>query len=266
MNHLWPSDYFQYPDGIKWGNSIDHSYHSIVISAPGANGTGAVVFYNWQKRISLCDAGIDLVFENFTKPAGTYEAVNAHNIAIGGNAMPAVLSANSVISYSANEIVLKDGFLAMAGSDIAIESENCVNEERNNTFRSISHNEVLSIRRLPINPDEQNGNLSQNGFISIEDVMKKLKLIHPDFPWHKFNLYEQEHNIGIYDRSFKNILALKTLSPTLLIDTSFDKSDYICVLALNDSITDFTMKFLIPFHITGALNSNHEKLNDHDFK
>jgi len=262
----WFPRQIELSEGIKWGFSIDQSYHSVVVGVPGHNGAGSAEFQNDAKRHSLCDAGINLVFENFTKPAGAYNPVNAHNITIGGNSMPAAFTTGSAMSYTANEIILKDGFLAIYGSDISIESENCLNEERNNAFRSISQNEVLSVASSPINQDEQIGNLSQNGFISIEDVIKKLKLIHPDFPWHKYNLYEHEHNIGIYDRRFKNLLALKTLSPSLLIDTSFEKYDNICVLSLNDSVTNFTVKFLITFHTTGALNSNHAKLNDHDFK
>lgn len=256
----------EYSTGNKFGHSLDQSYHSRVVGVSGYQGTGCVVFRNLAKRNSLCDAGIDLVFENFTKPAGAFDAVNAHNITIGGNSMPAVLSANSVISYSANEIVLKDGFLAMYGSDFSAEAEDCYNQENDDQKQLTITEDFLSIESTIERQSELKSKHGQDAHINISDVLKQLTITHKDFPWHRFNFYDQRNSIGIYDQKLNNLLTEKKLTPSLMVDFSFEEKGNICVFVFKNEETDLEVKFLMPKFLKEIYDFKNEIIQDDENK
>ncbi|MFZ4708134.1 MAG: 3-coathanger stack domain-containing protein, partial [Bacteroidales bacterium] len=122
--------YPPHPDE-QYGNSVSFSYMSDVIGIPGydnvaGKNVGMAMFdRNQILGNNLCEAGIDLSFVNFTKPPDNYSDIIARNITLGGRALPAIIENGANIEYKANELLLKDGFLADHGSDFTALALDC---------------------------------------------------------------------------------------------------------------------------------------------
>lgn len=196
------------------------------------------------QKTSLCDAGIDIVLENFTKPAGQYEPVLAQNITIGGNNMPAAYQPGSDVSYYGEEIVLKDGFLAINGTIFEAVAEDCyVPEEEKSVITAPDR--VLGIK---IDQDRIIDSLQMNyqdKLLGITDVFKRFTHKHPGFPWQRFNLFAEQNSLGIYDQNFNELAIERNLSPYLMIDFSFTSEGYFLIFEAKDEETDRVYKFLI---------------------
>lgn len=230
--------------GSSYGQSVALSYLSKIVSASAYQNTGCVVIRNHAKKTSLCDAGIDLVLENFTKPAGQYEPVVAQNITIGGNNMPAVYQPGSDVSYYGEEIVLKGGFLAMDGTIFEAVAEDCYVPEEEKSVITAS-DWVLGIK---IDQDRILDSLQMNyqdKLLGITDVFKRFTHKHPGFPWQRFNLFAEQNSLGIYDQNFNTLAIERNLSPYLMIDFSFTSEGYFLIFEAKDEETDRVYKFLI---------------------
>jgi len=243
--HTYPSGTLNSEENDYFGNSWDISYHSEIESAPGYNAKGAVIFLNQNKKNNLCDAAIDLHFENFTKPAGQYEPVIAQNITIGGQGMPAEYEVGTNISYTGEEIVFKDGFLALKGSVIEVVAGECFAEEDTDMILEPMH-VPLALLSLNSQQDVTDVNSDQNRYISISDIYKYLSKIYPDFPWYRFDFYNPQNKIGIYDLNTDALAVEAPIVPGLMIDNSYSTKDYRLMIDINDENAGRNLRFLLP--------------------
>lgn len=255
-SHIW-NDYVldswhSYPSGIlnlekndNFGNSWDISYFSETECAPGYQDKGAVIFWNKNKKRDLCDAKIDLHFENFTKPAGQYESVIAQNISIGGNTMPAEFQSGSDISYIGEEIVLKDGFLALEGAVFKAVAEDCyVEEEENKSFETEYDPEILLSLNSDL-PDTKSLLDDHENYINIHDIYKQLLRKYPDLPLISYDFFNPENSIGIYGNDFEAPVAEANIIPELVIDRAYSKDGHKLILTIGENEMGQRLKFLL---------------------
>jgi hypothetical protein len=188
----WFADNITHYEGEKWGNSVSMSFNTQITGIPGYSRTlgkrGAVNFQRISNFKSNKDAEIDLELTNFSKPSGTYSTVNARNLTLGGNNMPAVIAQNASIQYEGEEIQMGNGFLADVGAFFVAKS--LPNQLNMNDFRTNLAN-------------------YSNEYQTIEKQQVLQKLI-PQFPW---QLYNPLNEITLLDSLDNEINSLKTMIP-----------------------------------------------------
>ena len=192
LEFQWEVDNIAHYEGEKWGNSVSMSYNTQITGIPGYSRTlgkrGAVNFQRISNFKSNKDAEIDLELTNFSKPSGVYSTVNARNLTLGGNNLPAVIAQNASIQYEGEEIQMGNGFLADVGA-------------------------IFVAKSLPnqLNVNDSRTNLTNypNEYQTIEKQQVLQKLI-PQFPW---QLYNPLNEISLLDSLDKEINSLKTMIP-----------------------------------------------------
>lgn len=192
LEFQWYADNITHYEGEKWGNSVSMSYNTQITGIPGYSRTlgkrGAVNFQRISNFKSNKEAEIDLELTNFSKPGGVYSTVNARNLTLGGNNLPAVIAQNASIQYEGEEIQMANGFLAETGAS-------------------------LTIKSLPNQLNVLDAKPSQTNYpIEYQTIEKKQKLqkLLPQFPW---QLYNPINGISLLDSSDYEINWLNTMIP-----------------------------------------------------
>jgi hypothetical protein len=157
--------------GELYGKSVSSSYNSEITGIPGYSrdgSHGAIVFQKLTEIKSNFEAGIDFSFCNFTKPSGNYSTVNAANISLGGESLPAVIESGAIIRYEAGEILLKEGFIADRGSNF--------------TALSLQQNDGPGMKPDTFEPEDgiEKPLLAQ---VNNAQILKAFQRAYPDFPW-----------------------------------------------------------------------------------
>jgi hypothetical protein len=173
-----------------YGNSVGLSYYLRVTGIPGldvesVNRGGALFDNNYKMGNNLCEAGINLELVNFSKPAGTYSDVVAKNISLGGRSLPANIENGANIEYKANELLLKDGFLADHGSDFTALALDC--GSGNSDMLVKKGNPNINFNEWPLSDESR------------KFLIKAYMQAFPDLPWQTFNLAEDADFVKVED-------------------------------------------------------------------
>ncbi|MEI8048302.1 MAG: peptidoglycan DD-metalloendopeptidase family protein [Bacteroidota bacterium] len=210
-----------------YGNSVGLSYYLRVTGIPGldvesVNRGGALFDNNYKMGNNLCEAGINLELVNFSKPAGTYSDVVAKNISLGGRSLPANIENGANIEYKANELLLKDGFLADHGSNFTALALDC--GSGNSDMLVKKSNQNINFNEWPLSDESR------------KFLIKAYMRAFPDLPWQTFNLAEDADFVKAGDveaiqkagnKSFNNSVAPSRFQTQEMPDFP--------VLLLNDS-------------------------------
>jgi hypothetical protein len=192
LEFQWFADIITHYEGEKWGNSVSMSFNTQITGIPGYSRTpgkkGAVNFQRISNFKTNKEAEIDLELTNFSKPSGVYSTVNARDLTLGGNNMPAVIAQNASIQYEGEAITLGNGFLADVGATFVAKSlPNSLNVSDAGTNKTSHLNEYQTIEKI---------NAAQ-------------KLI-PQLPW---QLYNPINEITLLDSVNNEVNSVKLRAP-----------------------------------------------------
>jgi PKD repeat protein len=211
----------------NFGYGLETDYNTITVGGPNKDSDhipdcGAVFFSDVNRFRSLCEAGIELDFINFEKPAGNYDEVKALKITMGGNGYDAIIKNGAEIIYAAEEIILEDGFLAANGSEFTAKSIICsgIPEELRlpdyyEAINSQSHTEGLEVETDKVEWDNML-------MINIQNIRKLLAQRNPYYNWYQMDFIKGIDAIEILDKDNKVIQSIKEPNPVICF---FDKKE-----------------------------------------
>jgi hypothetical protein len=191
-------EYMDFTQGDLIGKSVSQSFSYDIIGIPGYarnNYSGKVLLEKKNKIISNFEAGISFDLCNFRKPAGIYSTINAFKLSLGGNSSPAIIESGAEILYEAGEILLKNGFIANAGSNFtAVALKNAINPVMTPASEDANPeiNELLAARLVKAK------------------ILKSYQKAFPDFNWksfhpeHDFKISDSEPNIAVKTKYYQN--------------------------------------------------------------
>jgi len=143
------------------------------------------------------------------------------------------------------EIVLKDGFLALDGVSFEAVAEDCyVEEEENKSFEAKYDPEILLSQNSDL-PDTKSLLDDHENYISIHAIYKQLLRKYPDLPVINYDFFNPENSIGIYGNDFEEPVAEANIVNELVIDRSYSKDGHKLILTISENETGQRLKFLL---------------------
>ena len=207
--------------GSEFGYSVETDHNSEIVGGPNKNSDqvndcGSVYIYDYRYR-DLCTAQIELNLINFDKPAGNYPDVQALNIKLGGLGYDAIIRNGANINYSANEIVLDDGFFAEQGSEFLAEAIECGSQSRKmnlpDNYNYIDEHSFVEGKMLISDEFREQDYL----IISLQEMRRILSHRLPSFSWGQINFLTEIDQIEIVAKDRTVIASISNPNPIICL-------------------------------------------------